>query len=340
MDVSDSGSGLCDGTVVAEIVLLDNYLPDVARIYRSILSAAPSTKIVVVSDSMDTIFSLSVPRHSVAIRREHESIRELVVRILGQSRVTRRPSASDSDKQTTEQVTLDRLRRLRKRKRQTRSHVIVTFSVRCLRQLLSVLSMLPESFPYPVLLSQSHDSQSHDSQSHDPRSHYADEGNHGQVGRDEVDISETLRSASLALSVHEAFDGARPGRGQIWVAPPNYSIEFADVSGRLGLSPQHDMGRDDVLLESAARAFGQRIVAVDLTQSPDHRHRGHSQISAAGGNVLVLDELDSHSSQSHSSKYTTATEVVDLNQVVPALLALTPRGLRINLVVTTDRSGK
>jgi two-component system, chemotaxis family, protein-glutamate methylesterase/glutaminase len=93
------------------------------------------------------------------------------------------------------------------------------------------------------------------------------------------------------LPVEEAEDKARLVPGKVHVAPPDYHLLVE--RGWLALSTEdavkHSRPAIDVLLESAAASYGDRLVAVVLTGASDDGTDGALAVHRHGGKVIVQD---------------------------------------------------
>lgn len=362
--ISEYGKELIDGSVSVDVVVLDNYAPRAKKIYEAVRRRDPSCRVIVVSDTPDTLFSLTIPRHLVALREASESVEDLLLRIVIRSPL-RTPTASArngskarglSAKQAVSEAEahkrlLSRLGRkklgmttsvsgaagtvsssvltpistrpasernnaLRQPSQQTRvqktvarSHVVIGSSTGGPEALKAVLKGLPASFPLPVLVVQ-----------HMPAGFTAA-------------LAHRLDLA-VPLHVQEAEPGVMPRGGEVWIAPGDEHLIIADVTGQLGFShaPKVNGCRPavDVLFESAARAFGQRVVAVVLTGMGQDGTEGCRQIAAAGGHLIVQDEQTSTVWGMPGSvvKSNLNPEVAPLEQIALKIRAQTPRGQR------------
>jgi two-component system, chemotaxis family, protein-glutamate methylesterase/glutaminase len=95
------------------------------------------------------------------------------------------------------------------------------------------------------------------------------------------------------LVVEEVEDKAPLAPGKVHVAPPDYHLLVEP--GWLALSTEepvkHSRPSIDVLLESAAASFGDRLVAVLLTGASDDGTDGARAVRRYGGNVIVQDPV-------------------------------------------------
>jgi len=100
-----------------------------------------------------------------------------------------------------------------------------------------------------------------------------------------------LLAARSALPVREAEDKDELVPGRVYLAPPGYHVLVQP--GRLALSVdepvQYARPSLDVLLESAADAYGADCVGVVLTGASGDGAAGLARIEAAGGAAVVQD---------------------------------------------------
>ena len=99
-------------------------------------------------------------------------------------------------------------------------------------------------------------------------------------------------SARCALPLREADDKEPIVPGTVYFGPPDYHL-LVDYGPALALSvdaPVHySRPSIDVLFESAADAYGSRLVGVVLSGANHDGARGLAAIEAAGGLVIVQD---------------------------------------------------
>ncbi len=97
-------------------------------------------------------------------------------------------------------------------------------------------------------------------------------------------------SRSCALPAKEAEDKEPVAPGTIYFAPPDYHL-LLDHGPDLVLSADPPVGWSrpsvDVLFETAAAVYRERLVAIVLTGGSDDGAAGAAAVAAAGGRVIV-----------------------------------------------------
>jgi two-component system chemotaxis response regulator CheB len=95
-----------------------------------------------------------------------------------------------------------------------------------------------------------------------------------------------------ALAVREAEDKEPVVPGTVYFAPPDYHL-LVDAGPRLALSADDFVNFSrpsiDVLFESAADAYGERLLGVVLTGGNSDGTAGLAAVQAAGGTTVVQD---------------------------------------------------
>ena len=144
--------------------------------------------------------------------------------------------------------------------------VVIGASLGGLRAMQQILSALPSQFPLPIALVQ-----------------------HREPGSD--DTLEGLLQTASALPVVEILDKQIILPGRVYVAPADYHTLVED--GHFALSTDepvnHSRPSIDVLFESVADAYGERVIGVVLTGANDDGARGLALIKARGGLAVVQD---------------------------------------------------
>ena len=97
-----------------------------------------------------------------------------------------------------------------------------------------------------------------------------------------------------ALPISAAIDGEPIHRGHIYVAPPDYHLLLGNGKVRLSVGPTHNRNRPaiDPLFQSAAKAFGARVVGIVLTGFLDDGSEGLAAIQNQGGYTIVQEPAD------------------------------------------------
>ncbi len=134
-----------------------------------------------------------------------------------------------------------------------------------------------------------------------------------------------------ALEVREARQGEGLLPGVVVVAPPGHHM-LVDEGGIVRLTDSERVRfvrpSVDVLLESVARSFGPRVLAVVLSGSGSDGAAGVSAVSAAGGTVLVQSPKTAQFPSMPAAAVATghADHVLSLEELGPALLDLVGKG--------------
>jgi two-component system chemotaxis response regulator CheB len=97
--------------------------------------------------------------------------------------------------------------------------------------------------------------------------------------------------ARCKLPVREADDKTPIESGHVYVAPADYHLLVDDGTFSLSTEGPVRFSRPsiDVLFETAAETYGDRVVAVVLTGANDDGCRGSLRVKEAGGSVFVQD---------------------------------------------------
>lgn len=150
--------------------------------------------------------------------------------------------------------------------------IVIGASAGAVQALLRLLPVLPADFPVPVMIVV-----------HVP----ADRGN----------ALVALFADKCAVRVKEAEDKEVARGGTVYFAPSDYHL-LVERDGTLALScdepVNHSRPAIDILLETAADAFGPALCGIVLTGANHDGAAGARAIGAAGGMVIVEDP---HSAQ-------------------------------------------
>ncbi|MBS1819975.1 MAG: chemotaxis protein CheB [Acidobacteria bacterium] len=185
--------------------------------------------------------------------------------------------------------------------------IVIGGSAGALEPLTTIAAALPASFPIPLVAVL----------------HIPDDF--------ENTLPETI-GRRCTIPVQEGMHGTRLSCGLI-LAPPNYHL-LLEADGTVALSLDAPVGYSrpsiDVLFESAALAYGARVLGIVLSGANDDGARGLAAIRQAGGTVWVQDP------QTASAAYMpdAALRLVGADRVAPpreigtALLAFAPEAAR------------
>jgi two-component system chemotaxis response regulator CheB len=134
-------------------------------------------------------------------------------------------------------------------------------------------------------------------------------------------------SSETALRVIEASDGEALSPGTVFIAPSGAHLlvsragrtQLDDGPPRMGFKPSCDL-----LLTSAAEAFGQRAIGVVLTGMGKDGALGLKEIRALGGRTIVQDEASCivFGMPKEAVEIGAAEQVLPLHQIAPALIQL------------------
>ena len=138
--------------------------------------------------------------------------------------------------------------------------------------LSQILPALPAAYPLPVLIVV-------------------------HVPSDRVNPLVPLFQAKCQVRVKEAEDKEPALAGVVYFAPSDYHL-LVEADGSLSLSSdelvRHSRPSIDVLLESAADAFGPALAGVVLTGANDDGAAGLRAVEASGGRAVVEDPVDAY----------------------------------------------
>jgi two-component system chemotaxis response regulator CheB len=133
-----------------------------------------------------------------------------------------------------------------------------------------------------------------------------------------------------ALTVLEPADGDRVEPGNVYLAPRDHHLVFAENVIRLNRGPQQHRFRPavDPLFMSAAEVYGPRVVGILLSGGGADGVRGLIAIKARGGLSLVQDPSEARNPTMPASAIADddVDAVLRLEQIGDALLVLTTGG--------------
>jgi two-component system chemotaxis response regulator CheB len=149
----------------------------------------------------------------------------------------------------------------------TYSAVVMGASAGALEALTAILPVLPKDFPLPIMLVV-----------------------HLPPNKDST-LADLLRF-KCKLDVYEAEDKAPIEPGAIYIAPPNYHL-LVEPDYHLSLSSDEPVMFSrpsiDVLFETAAEAYGEKLIGVVLTGANNDGSKGIRKICEYGGTAFVQD---------------------------------------------------
>jgi two-component system chemotaxis response regulator CheB len=146
--------------------------------------------------------------------------------------------------------------------------VVIGASLGGLEAVSGVLAALPAGFPLPIVIAQ-----------------------HRAAAPSDGDLS-PIWQRHTGLSVCEAEDKSPIAPGHVYVAPADYHL-LIESRNLFALSTEGPVlwarPSIDVLFESAAEAYGERVIGVILTGASADGSHGMRAIRARGGCALVQD---------------------------------------------------
>jgi two-component system chemotaxis response regulator CheB len=171
-----------------------------------------------------------------------------------------------------------------------------------LRAVETVLGALPAGFGAPVVIAQH-------------RRHDTPEG-----------VLVQMLGACCALTVREAEDKQSLDPGVVLVAPADYHllIELGAVALSVDEPLNYSRPSIDILFNSAADAYGERVAGVVLTGANADGALGLARIARRGGKAIVQDPetAERHEMPDAALLTTPEAQVLALEEIGPALAAL------------------
>lgn len=125
------------------------------------------------------------------------------------------------------------------------------------------------------------------------------------------------------ISVAEALDNAPIENGKLYVAVPDFHLTFEDSHMCVHRGPKENRHRPsiDTTFRSAARNFGDRVIAVVLSGLLDDGSLGLALVQRAGGTTIVQDPDDAmFSSMPKNALETITPDFVVTADEIPELL--------------------
>ena len=166
----------------------------------------------------------------------------------------------------------------------------------------TVLGGLPNGFPTPIAIAQ----------------HRAVDSGSGALSR--------MLALRSGLDVCEAGDKDPIEPGRVYVAPPDYHLLVEEDGFALSTDQmvQHSRPSIDVLFDSAADAFADRLVGVILTGANADGAYGLTRVKRRGGLTIVQDPETAERREMPEAAIATgaADHVLPLERIAPKLVEL------------------
>ncbi|MFP5261730.1 MAG: chemotaxis protein CheB [Blastocatellia bacterium] len=182
--------------------------------------------------------------------------------------------------------------------------VVIGASLGGFHALEAVLGGLPAEFPLPIAVVQHRSS-------------------------DSDELLPTLLRRKSRLPVVEAEDKQSIIPGQVFIAPANYHLLVEEGHFALSTEGPVQFARPsvDVLFESAADAYREKVVAVLLSGSNSDGARGVSLVKEYGGLAIVQDPASAEGRQMPEAAMAAAPvdQVLPLSEIAPFLRGLVSR---------------
>jgi len=128
------------------------------------------------------------------------------------------------------------------------------------------------------------------------------------------------------LTVHDGDDKQPIERGHVYLAPPDYHLLVEREHLALSVEGPVAFSRPsiDVLLESAAEAYGERCVGVVLTGANDDGARGLARIRELGGAAIVENPDTAERAEMPGAALAAVPDahVAQLDEIAPLLVEL------------------
>ena len=140
-----------------------------------------------------------------------------------------------------------------------------------------------------------------------------------------------LLDKACELSVRQAEEKELPRPGCVYVAPPNYHLLF-EGDGTYSLSTdervQHARPSIDVLFESAAETYGDRLIGVILTGANRDGSAGLARTKQAGGLAVVQDPATAEAAAMPRAalEATCVDRTAPLEEIAPLLVEFCTEG--------------
>ncbi len=180
--------------------------------------------------------------------------------------------------------------------------VVIGASWGGLEALERLLGALPDDFVTPVAVAQ----------------HRAVDSGHGALS--------TILARRSGRDVCEAGDKDAIERGRVYIAPPDYHLLVEPDGFALSTEAEVHYSRPsiDVLFDSAADVYSDRLIAVILTGANDDGAYGIRRVRRRGGLTIAQNPADADKAQMPQAAIATGDvqHVLPLDEIAPLLVRL------------------
>jgi two-component system chemotaxis response regulator CheB len=146
-----------------------------------------------------------------------------------------------------------------------------------------------------------------------------------RASEDTVGLAGLLETRS-ALPVRDVEDKDPIEPGRVYIAPPNYHLLVEEGQFALSTEDRVQYARPsiDVLFESAADAYRERVIGVILTGANEDGARGLARIKDRGGVAVVQDprSAERRAMPDAAIASTMSDAVLPLDEIAPFLIGL------------------
>jgi two-component system chemotaxis response regulator CheB len=152
--------------------------------------------------------------------------------------------------------------------------IVIGVSSGGLKALKIIFSALPSGFPIPIIVVQ-------------------------HIGPRSENSWIKLLNDSCSIPIKEADEKEKVGTGNIYIAPSNYHLLIEkDRTFSLTIDERVNFARPsiDVLFESAAEAYKEKLIGIILTGANNDGTKGVKRIKECGGIVIIQDPETAESS--------------------------------------------
>ncbi len=147
--------------------------------------------------------------------------------------------------------------------------IVIGVSAGGMDALCSILPLLPEDFPFAVIIVQ-------------------------HMHPDSTGYLATMLNDRCAVEVHEAEEKEEIEPGNVYIAPANYHLLVENdrtLSLSIGAPVNYARPSIDVLFDSAADTYREKLIGMVLTGANDDGSLGLKKIKELGGLAIVQDPL-------------------------------------------------